>query len=139
MMKTMTKSYTDLMKIDDFYDRLRYLQEVKPVGEMTFGGHRQLNQMLYRSYFWKEARREVILRDEGMDLAHKDFPIMGLVYVHHLNPITISDILNRNDCVFDPENLVCCSMNTHNALHYGKDIERRDYEPRRPNDTCPWR
>lgn len=134
-----TKSYSELITIDDFYERLRYLQDVKAVGDFTFGGHRYLNQMLYRSYAWKRVRRDVILRDEGMDLAHPDFPVNGLVYIHHLNPITVDDILDHRSCVFDLDNLVCCSMNTHNALHYSRDVERRDYVARKPNDTCPWR
>lgn len=133
------KSYDELIQIEDFYDRLEYLQDVKRVAEETFGGHRYLNQALYKSYEWKRTRRQIILRDEGMDLAHPDFPINGLVYVHHLNPITIDDIYERRECVFDLNNLVCCSMATHNALHYGRNIERREYEPRKPNDTCPWR
>lgn len=133
------KSYQELIRIHDFYDRLEYLQDVKSVGDMTFGGHRYLNQMLYKSYAWKQARRTTILRDRGMDLAHPDFPINGNVYVHHLNPITIEDILKERDCVFDPENLICASMSTHNALHYGREIERKDYVARKPNDTCLWR
>lgn len=133
------KRYKELIRIPDFYDRIEYLKDAKQVAEFTFGGHRYLNQMLYASYEWKHARREAILRDEGMDLAHPDFPINGNVYVHHLNAITIEDILERRDCVFDLDNLVCCSMRTHNALHYGKEIERRDYVPRKPNDTTLWR
>ena len=133
------KSYETLMTIDDFYERLAYLQDVKHIGDMTFGGRRYLNQMLYKSYEWRAARRAIIIRDQGLDLAHEDFPIMGKIYVHHLNPITIDDILDRRDCVFDPSNLVCCSMNTHNALHYSREIEKRDYVARKPNDTCPWR
>lgn len=136
---TMSKSYSELMEIPDFYERLKYLQDVKYIGDPTFGSRRYLNQVLYRSYKWKHIRGDVILRDEGMDLAHPDFPINGLIYIHHLNPLTVEDILEERDCVFDLENLVCCSMDTHNSLHYSREIERRDYVPRKPNDTCPWR
>lgn len=135
----MIKTYSELIQIKDFYDRIEYLRTVKHVGDQTFGGHRYLNQMLYKCYEWKRTRREVILRDEGLDLAHSDFPITGNVYVHHLNPITIDDVIERRRCVFDLENLVCCSMQTHNVLHYSREIERREYAPRKPNDTCPWR
>lgn len=135
----MMKTYSKLVRIPDFYDRLKYLQDVKRVCEETFGSLRYLNQMLYSSYEWKRVRGQVILRDEGMDLAHEDFPINGLIYIHHLNPITVEDILDRKPCVFDLENLVCSSMSTHNALHYSREIERREYVPRKPNDTCPWR
>lgn len=135
----MKKTYSELIRIPDFYDRLEYLKDIKHVGEETFGSKRFLNQILYSSYEWKRVRREVIFRDNGNDLAHDDFPINGLMYIHHLNSITVEDILDRKQCVFDLENLVCCSMVTHNILHYGREIERREYVPRKPNDTCPWR
>lgn len=138
-MRTMTKTYSELITISDFYDRIEYLQTKGYVGEQTFGGHRRLNQVLYKSPEWHTARRKVILRDDGYDLSHFDHPIFGKIYVHHLNPITIEDILERRFCVFDPENLISCSMETHNAIHYGREIERDDYVPRRPHDTCPWR
>lgn len=108
------------------------------VGEFTFGGHRELNQILYRSPEWRKIRRQVILRDDGKDLSHPDYPIRGNIYIHHLNPITIEDILERRRNVFDEENLVCASFQTHNGIHYGTLIPK---EPiiRRKNDTCPWR
>jgi hypothetical protein len=81
-----------------------------------------------------------MLRDDGYDLAHEDYPIAGNVYIHHLNPITIDDILEKRDCVFDPEFLISTSLNTHNAMHYGdKDILVKGPVIRTKNDTCPWR
>lgn len=135
----MTKTYEELIEIPDFDDRIRYLQDAKYVGDTTFGGHRYLNQMLYHSYGWRDARRQAILRDLGLDLAHPQFPINGNVYVHHINPITIDDILEHRHLVFDLNNLVCCSRATHNVLHYGRDIDQRKIVTRKPNDTCPWR
>lgn len=136
----MAKSYSELISIPDFYDRLEYLRTNSPVGVATFGGHRYLNQMLYHSYEWRKVREAVIVRDGSCDLAHPDYLITGRVQIHHLNEITADDISERRSCVFDLENLVCVSFDTHNAIHYGKDISRsKELVTRKPNDTCPWR
>lgn len=136
----MIKRYSELCRIQIFQDRLLYLRIKGLVGDTTFGGHRYLNQVLYHSNEWKDIRREIIIRDNGCDLSHSDYPINGKIYIHHLNPITIEDILERRSCVFDPENLVCSSFGTHNAIHYGvEDILSREPVTRTKNDTCPWR
>lgn len=141
MTKTTTyKTYSELIKIPFFEDRFNYLSLTGIVGETTFGGHRHLNQVLYKTEQWKRTRREVILRDNGCDLAHEDYPIGGSVYIHHINPITIEDILEERPFVFDLENLVCVSFKTHNAIHYGtEDLLSRGPVIRTKNDTCPWR
>lgn len=137
----MTKSYSELIHIQTFEDRLRYLMKNGIVGDITFGGHRYLNQMLYQTERWKYTKRQAIIRDNGCDLAHEDYPISGSMYVHHIEPITIEDILNRNPCVFDLDNLVCTSFTTHNLIHYGNEEGVKQFElpVRKPNDTCPWR
>lgn len=139
-MITMNKTYTELMEIDSFRKRYRYLKIGGKVGEETFGHGRYLNQVLYGSSEWKNLRSRVIVRDNGRDLSHTDYPIVGRIIVHHINPITKDDILRRDPKVFDMENLICVSHMTHEAIHYG-DIELlpKDYVPRSPNDTCPWR
>lgn len=140
MMKTIYRTYQELIKIDKFEDRFKYLSLSGLVGENTFGGHRYLNQIIYQTEEWKSTRREVILRDNGCDLAHEDFQINGSVYVHHLNPITIDDILNQRPCIFDLNNLVCCSFRTHNAIHYGSDdLLPKGLINRTRGDTCLWR
>lgn len=134
------RSYSELIKIETFKDRLIYLSCRGIVGEETFGNHRYLNQMLYGLSEWKRARRKAILRDDGHDLAHEDYLISGNIYVHHINPITIEDILERRPCVFSLENLVSASFKTHQAVHYGTDrLVFESYKERTPNDTCPWR
>lgn len=139
-MKTIHKTYSELIKIENFEDRFKYLSLNGIVGEATFGGHRYLNQILYRSSAWKYAKREVILRDNGCDLAHKNYPINGWIYIHHINPITIDDILEERPCVFDLENLICTAFRTHNAIHYGSiDLLTKEPIIRKKNDTCPWR
>lgn len=133
------KTYSELIKLKTFEERFDYLSLQGRVGDATFGGHRYLNQILYQTEQWKRTRREVILRDDGCDLAHEDYPINGSVYIHHLNPITIDDVLKERPCVFDINNLVCASFKTHNAIHYGlKENPQRTYVERKKNDTCLW-
>lgn len=137
---TSIKTYTELIRIPEFYDRFLYAKLVGRVGEETFGWHRYLNQELYSSKKWKHVRNEVIVRDDGCDLAHPDFEIRDRIVIHHLNPITLEDIENESDLVFDPEFLICVSDGTHKAIHYG-DGNKLPQLPivRRPGDTCPWR
>lgn len=136
----MSKTYSELITFHDFEGRFNYLKLTGVVGEATFGGHRILNQMLYQSPMWKSARRKIILRDNGCDLAHEDYTIHGAVYIHHINPITINDILERRSCVFDLDNLVCVSFRTHQAIHYGDgDLLPKGLVVRKKNDTCLWR
>lgn len=134
-----TRSYNELMTIDDFDERIKYLQLNGRVSEATFGGHRYLNQVLYSSKDWKDTRRRVILRDNGCDLGHPDFPINGSVYIHHLEPLTIEDIEERSPKIFDMNNLITVSFETHNIIHYGIEPIKRVWIPRRENDTIPWR
>lgn len=142
MMKTMTniKTYSELIKLPTFIERFNYLKIGGQVGEQTFGYDRYLNQILYRTPEWKRFRRDIIVRDMGCDLACDDREIVGKVIVHHLNPLLIDDVVNLSPKIFDPENVVCCSLDTHNAIHYG-DTSLLMKEPvvRTKNDTCPWK
>lgn len=135
------KTYSELMTFDIFEDRFDYVRLGGIVGDVTFGNLRYLNQMLYTSSLWKETRRRVILRDDGLDLGHSDYLILGNIYVHHLNPITADDILNGSEIVYDPEYLISTSLDTHNALHYGNGngLLAVRFAERSPNDTCLWR
>ena len=137
------KSYEELSKLKTFEERLNYLAVKGNVGQETFGFDRYLNQTLYKSKEWRQVRNKVIIRDQGYDLGvcdewsqEIDRPI-----IHHINPITEQDIINRDPKVFDMNNLVLCSLDTHNRIHYGetdKDSRPRITE-RKPNDTSPWR
>ena len=136
----MMKSYTELIAIPDYLDRFNYLKMQGAIGERTFGGYRYLNQQLYQSDEWKKVRREIILRDDGCDLGHPDHPLFSEVLIHHINPISVEDVLERHPRVFDLDNLICCSHRTHNAIHYGDDKQLVTGPIiRAPNDTCPWR
>lgn len=133
------KTYSELITIPTFEERFEYLQLKGSVGKDTFGYDRYLNQVLYRSPEWKRLRNQIIIRDGGCDLACEGYDIYGKVLIHHLNPITVEDVLARSRKVFDPDNLVCVTHNTHNAIHYG-DAELLITGPiiRTKNDTCPW-
>lgn len=136
----LTKNYSELVTLPTFADRLDYLTISSKVGAQTFGDDRYLNQILYHDPEWKRIRKYVISRDNGCDLAHKDFPIFDRVYIHHINPITPDDILNRSSKVFDMENLVCVSFNTHQLIHYGlQSDDMKTPTVRTENDTIPWR
>lgn len=134
------KTYSEAISIQTYLERFRYLQIGGKIGDETFGYDRYLNQTLYRTAEWKRFRREIIVRDNGCDLACDGYEIVGNVLVHHINPITIDDVLNRDPKIFDPENVISTCLNTHNAIHYG-DESLLITEPveRTPFDTCPWR
>ena len=134
------RTYSELITIPTFEERFEYLQLKGSVGKDTFGYDRYLNQVLYRSPEWKRLRNQIIIRDAGCDLACDGYDVYGKVLIHHLNPITVEDVLARSRKVFDPDNLVCVSHNTHNAIHYG-DVDLLATGPiiRTKNDTCPWR
>lgn len=138
-MKTI-RSYSELRQLQSFTDRYNYLRIGGIVGEVSFGFDRYLNQALYGSREWKKARDAVIIRDCGNDMGMEGWPIGDHILVHHMNPISEEDIIDRNPIIFDPEYLICVSHNTHNAIHYG-DAELLPKPPieRKPGDTCPWR
>lgn len=134
------RTYSELIKLPTFEERYRYLRIGGRVGEETFGFDRYLNQMFYTSNEWRDIRDHVIIRDNGCDLGIPDREISGRILVHHMNPITVEDVVKRSKYLLDPEYLISTIKNTHDAIHYGDEsllftgpIERR------PNDTCPWR
>ncbi len=135
------RTYSRLILLLTFEERFEYLKLGARIGESTFGFERHLNQVFYRSPEWKEIRRKVILRDEGCDLAIADREILDRIEIHHINPITAEDIENREAILFDLDNLICVSPNTHKAIHYGDASLLMRSKPvvRRPNDTCPWK
>ena len=139
-MSMKNKSYSELIRLPTYLERFRYLQINGAVGAETFGYDRYLNQILYRTGEWKRFRRDIILRDNGCDLACDDYEIFGRILVHHINPITVDDVLNRDPKIFDPNNVITTTLDTHNAIHYGDErLLVMDPIIRTKNDTCPWR
>ena len=134
------RTYSELITLPTFEERFRYLQLGGKVGEDTFGHDRYLNQMFYTSDEWRRIRRDVIVRDNGCDLGIQDREIHGLIIIHHMNPITVEDIINRSEFLLNPEYLISTVKNTHDAIHFSDErILITDPIERRPNDTCPWK
>lgn len=139
-MKMILRTYRELRRFSTILDRFDYLKLGGQVGSSTFGFDRYLNQTFYKSREWQQARNKVIMRDGGCDLGVDGYEIRHGLIVHHMNPITLDDILSRKDEIFDPEFLICVSDRTHRAIHYGDaELLPRDPVERKPGDTCPWR
>ena len=136
----MIRSFSWVRRLTTFEERYEYLRLKGTVGESTFGFDRYLNQLLYRSDRWRKVRGVVIVRDNGCDLGIEDRDISSKILVHHMNPITMEDIEEGREEVFDPNFLICTSEQTHNAIHFG-DANLLPKLPveRRAGDTCPWK
>lgn len=134
------KTYSELITIPTFLGRYEYLKVSGIVGDVTFGGKRYLNQILYKTDRWASLRNEIIIRDNGCDLGIIGREIFSRLTVHHINPITIYDVVDHNPIVFDPENLISTADMTHKAIHYG-DTNLLTHDPtmRYAHDTCPWK
>ena len=136
----MNRTYSELIRFQTLEERFNYVKLSGVIGDETFGSARWINQEFYRSKAWKIARNRAILRDNGCDLAHPDYSISGGIYVHHINPITLDDILNDSPCLYDLDNLICSAFDTHKAIHYGYATSL----PQPPvvrfsGDTTPWK
>ena len=134
------KTYSELILLPTFEERFKYLQLNGRVGDDTFGFDRYINQKFYRSADWKRIRDQIIIRDNGCDLALEGYEIYGRILIHHMNPITVKDVELSTEYLMNPEYLVCVTHNTHNAIHYG-DEKQIVTGPivRTKNDTCPWK
>ena len=137
----MIRTYSELIKIPTFKERFDYCSLNGVVGEDTLGSFRFLCQEFYHSYLYRKFRDEIINRDGACELALPDHLITGKVYLHHLNPLTREQLENFDECLMDPENVVCVSFRMHNAIHYGdyEQVRPPEFIERRPNDTCPWK
>lgn len=134
------RTYSELITLPTFEERYRYLRLAGRVGEETFGFDRYLNQVFYKSEEWLSIRDHIIARDNGCDLGIEGREIRSRIFIHHMNPITVDDILQRSDFLLNPEYLICTVKNTHDAIHYGdEDLLIKDPIERTKNDTCPWR
>lgn len=135
------RTYSELIQIPTFKERFRYLKLSGSIGEATFGYDRYLNQNFYRSNEWKTVRNNIIVRDMGCDMALEGYEIGGKIFIHHINPINVDDIVNVTEHLMNPEFLVCVSQETHNAIHFGDEsiLRSKVLVERRPNDTCPWK
>jgi hypothetical protein len=122
-----------------FNERYQYLKLEGLVGESTFGFDRWINQEFYRSYQWKSIRDAVIVRDNGCDLGIPGFEIHHGLLVHHMNPVSMDNILHGEEWILDPEFLITTSHRTHNAIHYGDEsLLPREPIVRKLGDTTLW-
>lgn len=139
-MKTGIKSYNEMIKLETFEERFNYLKLDGRVGKITYGADRIFNQSFYHSKEWKDFRAKVIARDNGCDLGCEDREIFDKVIVHHINPMTMEQLEEGGDDLFDLDNFVCCSHKTHEAIHYGDEslLSRTNFVERKPGDTKLW-
>ena len=134
------RTYSELIKLQTFEERFNYLKLDGIVGQETFGFDRYLNQVFYKSKEWLHIRNIVIARDNACDLGVEGHDIYNRILIHHMNPISIDDILKRSDLLLNPEYLVTTIKRTHDAIHYGdENLIATGQIIRTPNDTCPWK
>lgn len=131
--------YSELIQLPTFLERFNYLKLGGIVGKDTFGWDRYLNQRFYRSQEWKRVRNWVIIRDNGCDLGVPGYEIQSRLYIHHMNPLERSDLLDETEYLMNPEFLICVSHDTHNAIHYGDEsLLMLDPVSRQAGDTKLW-
>lgn len=146
---TQIRTYSDLIKLETFEERFNYLKTNSKIGIDTFGPSRYLNQAFYLSPEWRKVCREVVIRDNACDLGVPGFDIVqikgdrtkdNVIVVHHMNPITPEQILDRNPDILNPEYLITTKMLTHNLLHYGGQghLPPHKVNERTPGDTKLW-
>lgn len=139
-MANIVRTYEELITYKTFEERYSYLRLIGKVGAETFGYDRYMNQMFYRSKEWKRIRDIIILRDNGCDLGVEGYEIRDKVLIHHMNPISVDDIKNASEYLMNPRYLITVSFNTHQAIHYGTQLNLLTNPiERRPNDTSPWK
>jgi hypothetical protein len=138
-MSTRIRSYSELRRLETFKERFDYLKLHGRVGDATFGFDRYMNQRFYSSAEWRHLRRRVILRDNGCDLGIEGHEIHSGLYIHHMNAMTVNDLITGNPDILDPEFLITVTHQTHNAIHYGDEkLLPRQLVERRPGDTKLW-
>lgn len=135
------KSYSELISLQTYDERLNYLKLFGQVGRDTFGFDRYINQQFYRSTEWKHLRKKIFLRDNGCDLGIEGYDIIDprSIIIHHINPLSIDDFKTNNDLLLNPDNLITVSRWTHNLIHFGDEERIPVALTRSPNDTCPWK
>jgi hypothetical protein len=133
------RTYKELLQFETFRERFEYLKLGGGVGRSTFGFDRHINQHFYASSEWKSVRDHVIVRDSGCNLAVPGHEIHQGLLIHHMNPMSVNDIVHGEDWILDPEFLITTNHRTHNAIHYGSDDRMpATVTERTPNDTRLW-
>ena len=127
------RSYSELIKLENFEERLEYLKLL----DNNVSSPRHMSMGFYKSHTWLAIRKMIIDRDMGFDLGIFGVYITDNMLVHHINPINENDILYRTKKLLDPENLITTSNHTHNLIHYNK-VEKEQWVERTSGDTKLW-
>lgn len=127
------KSYSELTKFNTFDERLEYLK----LKGVSYESPRGISQAFFKTKRWRQTRDVIARRDLGCDLGILGVYVYGPLYIHHINPITEEDIEQDSYRLYDPENLITTSMDTHNAIHYIA-VDSELYVERTPGDTKLW-
>lgn len=127
------KSYSELITIKSFQDRLDYLKLL----DNNATSPRHMSEQFYKSHAWRTLRKQIIARDLVFDLGVTGVYIDGIILVHHINPISESDIVYQTRKLLDPENLITTSIDTHNRIHYNQE-DKETWTERTPGDTILW-
>jgi hypothetical protein len=136
---TKTKTYSELSRLETFEERFHYLKLQGITGIATFGFDRWINQRFYKSREWKTVRNEVIIRDDSCDLGIPGYEIHFDLLVHHMNPLSLTDLEHGDEWIIDPNFLITTTLRTHNAIHYGNiNLLPRDPIVRKAGDTTLW-
>lgn len=135
----MDKCYSEMIKLQTFMERFRYLKIGGSVGDTTFSGLRWMNQQFYKSQEWRNVRSYIVARDNGFDLGSKERPISGRIMIHHIVPLSPDSLTDSDQTILDPNYLISCSLATHNAIHFGDESLVSLPVERTPGDTLPWR
>lgn len=136
----MLRTYSELRALPTFKERYHYLALRGGVGVATFGFDRWMNQAFYTSKQWRDIRYHVIARDNGCDMGVEGYEIGSRLYIHHMNPLTVNQLVEGDEDIIDPEYLITVTNLTHNAIHYGDEklLTRAQHVERRPGDTKLW-
>ena len=126
------KSYTDLLSMKTYKERLEYLK----LSDILPGAPGKRFHMRNRK-LWDRVREKVIARDLGFDLGVPGKEIVGSIIVHHINPVTDEMYGTNSPMLYDPDNLITVSRETHDYIHYGT-IPQEPPGPRSPGDTKLW-
>jgi hypothetical protein len=136
---TIIRTYSELRRLETFEDRFHYLSLRGKVGDATFGFDRWINQQFYTGREWRRLRSDIIVRDNGCDLGIDGYELHERIIIHHMNPLSVDDLVHGDDAALNPEYLISVSHQTHNAIHYGDErLLRKPLVPRRPGDTRLW-
>lgn len=133
------RTYSELMSLRTFEERFDYLSLRGSIGIVTFGSDRFLNQDFYNSWLWRRIRDKIIIRDNACDLAFPGRDIFDAIRIHHMNPVLLEEIESGDPALIDPEFLICTSLGTHNAIHFGSSTNLTHLPvERRKGDTKLW-